>query len=56
MTMGELKRFLLEIKDAQDAGCTDKEEDHMKADGALLKLINDPEVSMIYNSINKWYS
>ena len=34
----------------------DMEEAHKYADDALLKYINDEEVTMLYERINRWYA
>ena len=34
----------------------DPEGDHMNAENLLLDYINDEEVSILFNSIEKWYS
>lgn len=34
----------------------DPEGDHLDADRALLKYINDPEITEAFNNIKKWYS
>jgi hypothetical protein len=33
----------------------DPEKDHKDADKALLKYINDPEITKAFNDIKKWY-
>ena len=33
----------------------DPEGDHKDADRALLKYINDPEITKAFNDIKKWY-
>lgn len=32
------------------------EENHMEADSLLLKYINDPEITEVYDAISKWYA
>lgn len=56
MTIEELVEKLKVIKAGQDAGWTDKEDDHMKADGALLDFINDDRIREAYLDINRWYA
>ena len=34
----------------------DKEKDHIEADKALLKYINDPEITKAFEAIEKWYA
>lgn len=34
----------------------DPEGDHLDADKALLKYINDPEITEAFHNIKKWYS
>jgi hypothetical protein len=34
----------------------DEEGDHLDADKALLKYINDPEITQTFNDIKKWYA
>ena len=36
--------------------CDDPESNHMDADRALLKYINDEEITIAFRNINKWYS
>ena len=44
------------LKECSDKGRKHKEvEAHMEADGLLLTYINDPEITMAFNSIDKWY-
>lgn len=35
---------------------TDTEVAHIDADEALIKFINDPEITKAYNKIGKWYA
>ncbi len=37
-------------------GTMDIEKTHIKADELLLKFINDPEVTEVFNKICKWYA
>ena len=46
------KNTLLSILKNRD----DPESDHLDADKALLKYINDPEITKAFNDIKKWYS
>ena len=34
----------------------DIEEGHSQADGWLLEYINDPEVTELFNDLEKWYA
>ena len=34
----------------------DSERDHIKADQLLLAYINDPEITEVFDAIEKWYS
>ena len=35
---------------------TDAEQAHLKADEALLRFIDDPEVTSVWKRIKKWYA
>lgn len=52
MNIEELKEQLRAIAD--NPGQID--EDHIHADVLLLKYINDPEVTELFESIEKWYA
>ena len=47
------KEELLEIL-RQDTG--DTERDHSESDDALLKYIDDPDVTEAFNTREKWYA
>ena len=47
-----LLEFLIELNRLN----FDEEEAHVLADKALLKFINDPEVTEAFEDINKWYA
>ncbi len=51
MTKEELIKRLEECA----SGC-DTEEDHGKADDALIEYINDPDIEQAYNRVHKWYA
>lgn len=34
----------------------DPESDHLEADRALLEFIADPEVTVAFNAIDRWYA
>lgn len=53
MTKDELVAELTKL--AGPEGC-DTEENHMAADGFLLKYIDDVEVTNAYHAIEKWHS
>lgn len=48
------KAELLEKLRACNTG--DEEVDHANADDALLEFINDPEVTVAFEAIDKWYA
>ena len=48
----ELINILSELAD----GGIDAVEDHIEADKALLKYINDPAITKWYRKIRKWYA
>jgi hypothetical protein len=50
MTKEELLKALSEC----DEG--DEEVNHVKADDLLLEYINDPEITLAFESIDKWYA
>ena len=52
MTKQELINILSELAD----GGIEQENDHIKADKALLKYINDPRITRWYKKIKKWYA
>ena len=52
MTKEEL---IQKLKDLQNTGWN-REEPHVNADRALLKFINDPEITKEYDEIDKWYA
>lgn len=35
---------------------TDQEGDHLEADDLLLTFINDPEIRVAFDEIDKWYA
>ncbi len=47
----KLLKELRKLKECEDIECA-----HMDADELLLKFINDPKISEVYRSIDKWYS
>ena len=49
------EELIKKLKEYQDAGWN-LEEPHVNADKALLKYINDPEITEEYNKIDKWYA
>ena len=49
------KKILLERLKLCDKA-TDKEAAHLVADGALLKYINDPEITEAFEDLIKWYA
>ena len=51
MTIEELRSILGELCD----GGMDTEGDHIEADKALLKYINDLKVTRLFNKLKKWY-
>lgn len=51
MTKAELLELLRRC--AED---DDEETAHIRADGALLQFIDDPEIKEAYEAIDKWYS
>lgn len=55
MTRAELIALLAELQ-RQDQNNGDIESIHADADDALLKYIDDPEVTERYNSLDKWYA
>ena len=52
MEKHELINILSELAD----GGMDKEADHVKADRALLKYINDKTITKWFQKIHKWYA
>lgn len=44
------------IAKLQDVDSGDEEKDHRLADRLLLEYINDPEVTVAFFDIPKWYS
>lgn len=53
MTKGDLIEKLHKLADLND---DDPEENHMNADGLLLKFIDDEEITKAYNAIRMWYA
>lgn len=59
MTREELVTRLKTIADSAKMspdGRGDPENDHETADVLLLQFINDPEVTGLYESIERWYA
>jgi len=48
------QELLIILKD--EAGNDDLEVAHSNADEALLKFINDPEITKAFDNIDKWYA
>lgn len=48
------EQLLAQLKEF--ARSADTEGAHSDADSALLRFINDPEVSKAYDAIEKWYA
>jgi hypothetical protein len=55
VTIEELKAELRKIKGEEDEH-GDPEGNHVLADTALLAYVNDPEVTQLFNSIERWYA
>ena len=47
---------LAELVRLKEVGDKDPEEAHSKADGVLLDLINDDEITEAFQDIDKWYA
>lgn len=54
MTKEELITFLKGCQVESEEG--DREKAHSNADRALLKYIDDAQITAAFNSIKKWYS
>jgi len=52
---GERKKELLKIL-KRALRSMDQESAHVDADEAIIKFINDPEISEAYYAIPKWYA
>jgi len=56
------ERLVKELKDLEKTcinetyNCYDAEKGHLKADQLLLEYINDPEVTEVFEGLDKWYS
>lgn len=61
MTLDDLRAHLAHLVDQQTAaaqpdGYVDCEERHIEADRLLVEYINDPEVTILYDTICRWYA
>lgn len=52
----KLIEALKDILKRQGKGWSDKENDHSIADSALLNYIDDPDVTELFDNIDKWYA
>lgn len=50
----EKKELIEELKKCIDSG--DQEQQHARADGLLLRFIDDIEITEVYHKIEKWYA
>lgn len=48
--------LIAKLKLIAEHGGSDKENDHVVADDALLEFIGDAEISAAYGNISKWYA
>ena len=47
--------LFLRLKQIRD-NCGDTETAHIQADRALLAFIDDPEITLAYNAVERWYA
>lgn len=50
------EQLLEKLRRLEELSESDKERAHIYADEALLKYINDPDISEAFDHIGKWYS
>ncbi len=54
--MSKKGKLVEELKQIREKWINDPERMHIEADKALLKFVDDPEVTEIYNTLVSWYS
>lgn len=52
ITLEELRNILRVLVEHNE----DPETNHIKVDRALIVYIDDPEITQLWNKLNKWYS